>query len=118
MPRITLSELAANPLKFSPEEKAKLEALTDEQIALACEQVGDAPLWSDEMLDRAVKGRFLRQLREKLSLSQIEFADRFQIDLAALREWEQGLIAPDATMMAYLKVIAYSPETVVLALAG
>lgn len=116
MPRISLSDLAVNPPKFSPEQRAKLEGLTDEQIVRAAAQDDDAPIWSDEMLERAEKARFIRKLREKLGLSQKDFSEHFEINLATLRDWEQGRSAPNTTIMAYLKVIAYASKIVVLAL--
>ena len=51
----------------------------------------------------------VRALRERLGLSQSEFARAYAIPLATLKGWEQGRRAPDATASAYLKVIARLP---------
>jgi putative transcriptional regulator len=58
----------------------------------------------------------VRALREKLGLSQSEFADRYQIALRTLQQWEQGRSVPDGPARAYLKVIARSPGAVQRAL--
>jgi putative transcriptional regulator len=51
----------------------------------------------------------VRALRERLDLTQEQFALRFGIDLDALQNWEQGRRVPDATVVAYLRVIARDP---------
>jgi putative transcriptional regulator len=58
----------------------------------------------------------IRALREKLGLSQSEFADRYQIALRTLQQWEQGRCVPDGPARAYLKVIAHNPGAVQRAL--
>jgi putative transcriptional regulator len=51
-------------------------------------------------------------IRWQLGLSQVEFADRYQIPVGTLRDWEQHRSEPDAPAKAYLKVIAADPEGV------
>ncbi|HEX5998391.1 MAG TPA: helix-turn-helix domain-containing protein [Hyphomicrobiaceae bacterium] len=46
-----------------------------------------------------------------LGLSQEQFARRFNLDLDALQNWEQGRRSPDRTVLSYLRVIAAAPET-------
>ena len=53
-----------------------------------------------------------KHLRWKLSLTQQEFAERYQIPIGTLRDWEQHRSEPDAPARAYLKVIAADPEGV------
>ena len=53
-----------------------------------------------------------KALRFRLSLSQQEFAARYQIPIGTLRDWEQHRSEPDAPARAYLKVIAADPEWV------
>ena len=57
-------------------------------------------------------------LRRRLKLTQDGFAHRYGIPLPTLRQWEQGLRKPDATVRAYLTVIARDPEGVAAAFAG
>jgi len=52
----------------------------------------------------------VRAIRERLKLSQNEFAAAYGIPLATLKGWEQGRRRPDSTAAAYLKVIARKPR--------
>lgn len=51
-------------------------------------------------------------IRRALRLSQEEFAERYQIPIGTLRDWEQQRKEPDAAAKAYLKAIAGDPEGV------
>lgn len=53
-----------------------------------------------------------KAIREKLNMSQAEFAAAYRIPVGTLRNWEQGLRRPDAPATAYLRVIARHPKTV------
>ena len=52
----------------------------------------------------------VRAIREKLSLSQEQFALRFNLDLDTLQNWEQGRHEPDRASANYLRVIARQPR--------
>ncbi len=56
-------------------------------------------------------------VRKRLGISQAEFAARFRIPVATLRDWEQNRRQPDGAAFAYLRVIAREPEMVARALA-
>jgi transcriptional regulator with XRE-family HTH domain len=49
-------------------------------------------------------------------VSQRQFAEAFRINVARLRDLEQGRTQPDSAMLAYLTVIAREPEAVERAL--
>lgn len=51
----------------------------------------------------------VRAIRERLKMSQSEFARAYRIPLATLKGWEQGRRQPDAPAAAYLQVIAKRP---------
>jgi putative transcriptional regulator len=53
-----------------------------------------------------------KAIRERLKMSQAEFAEAFGIPVGTLRNWEQGLRRPDAPAAAYLRVIAKQPRIV------
>jgi putative transcriptional regulator len=55
-------------------------------------------------------------LRRKTGLTQEEFALRFGLTVARVRDWEQKRSEPDAAARAYLKVIEKEPEAVKRAL--
>jgi len=59
----------------------------------------------------------VRALRERLNLSQREFALRFGFSLACVRNWEQHRRFPDGASRVLLKVIEHNPESVEQALA-
>lgn len=54
----------------------------------------------------------VKAIRERLNMSQAEFALAYRIPVGTLRNWEQGLRRPDAPAAAYLRVIARHPKTV------
>src|SRR5258706_5607328 len=54
----------------------------------------------------------VRKVRLKMGLSQAQFATKFGLPPATLRNWEQGRARPDAPTRVLLAVIARHPETV------
>jgi len=54
----------------------------------------------------------VRALRQKLGLSQSQFAARFGFTPATVRNWEQGRTQPDGPARVLLAVIAHHPEAV------
>jgi putative transcriptional regulator len=102
----------AKPSALSDAARARLDHLTQGEIdANALADPDNLPL-TDEELSRGLFGRKVRSAREKLGLSQREFAARFSINLRRLQDWEQGRFAPDSAILAYLKVIESEPEMV------
>jgi putative transcriptional regulator len=57
-----------------------------------------------------------RVIRNHLGMTQSAFARHFQISVGTLRDWEQGLHAPDSAATAYLRVIEQIPDAVMKAL--
>jgi putative transcriptional regulator len=58
----------------------------------------------------------VRAIRERLGMSQPEFAARFGISVKTLRNWEQGHRQPEGPARAYLTVIKNDPDAVMNAL--
>jgi len=54
----------------------------------------------------------VRALRQRMGLSQTEFASRFGFHSATLKNWEQGRTRPDGPARVLLAVIASHPEAV------
>ncbi|MCP1835363.1 putative transcriptional regulator [Bradyrhizobium sp. USDA 4532] len=52
----------------------------------------------------------VKAIRKKVGLTQEEFALRFSVKLASLRDWEQVRYAPDQTARAYLTIIDRDPD--------
>lgn len=59
----------------------------------------------------------VRSVREALHLSQAQFALRFGLEEATVKNWEQGKSKPNATAMTLIWTIHRHPEAVVDALA-
>ncbi|GGB59294.1 helix-turn-helix domain-containing protein [Blastomonas aquatica] len=68
-------------------------------------------------LERGLMGRRIRLLRNRLGMSQEEFARAYGIPLANIRQYEIGRHMPPPAVRAYLKVIAAQPEMVARAIA-
>src|ERR1700730_13621951 len=54
----------------------------------------------------------VREVRQKMGLSQSQFATKFGFPPATLRNWEQGRARPDAPTRVLLAVIAKHPDAV------
>jgi putative transcriptional regulator len=67
-----------------------MRPMTDAEIAAAAAADPDARPMTDAAL----------------GLTQDEFAERFQIPIGTLRDWEQGRVEPDQAAQAYLRAIA------------
>ena len=59
----------------------------------------------------------IRAVRKRQGLTQEQFARRYGLDRAALRNWEQGRTRPEAAVRSYVRVIERRPEQVEEALA-
>jgi putative transcriptional regulator len=87
--------------------------LMPEQVKEAVPQGPDAqPLSAENAQPIHLTPPHVASLRRALFLTQKEFAARYHISLAALRDWEREHSQPDQPMCAYLAVIARHPEIV------
>lgn len=69
-------------------------------------------------LERGLMGRRIRKLRNRLGMSQQEFADAFGIRASSIRQYEIGRYMPPPAVRAYLKVIEAEPDMVRRVMAG
>jgi putative transcriptional regulator len=99
---------------------ATLDATTDPEIAADSDT---APIFTADDLARArrvipapapddVKG-----IRQRLGLSQQQFAARFGFSVETIRNYEQGHRTPTGPASVLLRVIASNPDAVIRALA-
>jgi putative transcriptional regulator len=72
---------------------------------LASAGVAAAPVEAPGVID-------VRGLRERLQLSREQFALRYGLEVATLRNWETGRRELDAAARSYLRAIANAPERV------
>ena len=110
--RKTLEDLRSNPPRLNAADRARLDAMTPEEIERNALEDRDNPPATEEELARAVAARAVRRARQRTGLSQAKFAERFQINLARLKDWEQGRFMLGSVALAYLKVIESDPEAV------
>ena len=71
----------------------------------------DAQPATPEQLARA-RRRDVTLIRERLCLTQEEFARRFGLRLEMVRGWEAHTLRPDSAAVTLLRVIWAEPETV------
>ena len=106
--RMTIN--AQNP-KLKPVgriDARRVDATTEGEIAR--QQQADE---LDAMLDAA---KFARRVRRRLGFSQAEFAQRIDVSLDTIRNWEQGKRYPTGAAKALLKILDKAPEAALAAL--
>ena len=103
---------------LSVDERARLDGLTDAEIAAAAEEDPENPPLTADELARLAPARLIRSVRQGLGLSQPQFARAFRFTVGKVRDLEQGRTRPDSATLAYLQVIRHDPETVKRALAS
>lgn len=101
-----------NPPRFTPKERARLEAMTEEEIEAGALSDPDNPPPTDDELDLVEGIQLARRARQVAGLTQPKFAEAYKINVARLRDIEQGRTRADSAMRAYLKVIARDPAYV------
>jgi putative transcriptional regulator len=102
--------------KVAKHDWARFDAMTSEERHAAALHDPDAQPMTAEREKRMRRTAQVFVIRRALKLSQEDFAEKFQIPLGTLRDWEQGRKEPDAAARAYLKVIARNPTAVADAL--
>ncbi len=88
--------------------KARVDATTEADLA---RQAAD-----DEAQAMQDAARFARRVRKRLGFSQAEFAERIDVSLDTIRNWEQGKRSPTGAAKALLKVLEKAPEAALAAL--
>lgn len=110
------SDLSSGPGALPKKEKARLAALTDQEIARAAKTDPDNPVLTSAELAEFKPVADAKKIRRALKLTQEAFARRFDIPLGTLRDWEQHRTEPDKAAQNFLKVISVAPDTVMQAL--
>ncbi len=102
---------------------SRVNAMTEEEImANALSDPDNPPLTLAELkkFKRAnpIKKIDVKAIREKLQVSQGEFARYFGVSIRTLQEWEQHRSNPSPIARNFLKVIDEAPRAVLKALAN
>jgi putative transcriptional regulator len=100
-----------------------VDAMTDKDIA---RQIASNPDAAPDMSAALKRGEFKRPIkpeqikavRHKTGLSQSRFAARLHLNVATIRNWEQGRTRPDGAAITLLTVIDREPKMVMRTLQG
>jgi putative transcriptional regulator len=92
--------------------------MTDEEVMAAALSDPDAQPLTPEQLARMRRVSRVKVLRQRLGMSQAEFAEAFHLPIATLQDWEQHRSTPDAPAQALLLAIERDPEAMRRLLAG
>jgi putative transcriptional regulator len=89
----------------------RVNALTDEEVLAAALSDPDAQPLDPEALAKMRRVSPVKALRQRLGMTQAEFAEAFRLPISTLRDWEQRRSIPDAPARALLQAIEREPET-------
>jgi putative transcriptional regulator len=100
--RIKIDVLSPDAKPAGRVDLRRLDATTESDVTsqLAADE-------ADAMQDAA---KFARRVRRRLGFSQAEFANRIDVSLQTIRNWEQGKRCPTGAAKALLKVLDKAPE--------
>lgn len=99
------------PLPRGETDWASLDAMTDAEVLEAALSDPDAQPLSPEELAKMRRVSRVKVLRQRLGMTQVEFAAAFGLPVSTLRDWEQRRSTPDAPARALLHAIEREPET-------
>lgn len=116
MKRENITKIKLNPRKPPKSDWRAFDAMSEEERHQAAVSDPDAQPANEARLARARRLPSVRALRQKLNLTQEEFAARFHLPLGTVRDWEQGAHRPDKAAQVLLTVIARDPDAVARAL--
>ncbi len=68
------------------------------------------PDGSEKAVDHSDPAAFVRGVRSRYGLTQIAFAERIDVPVETVRNWEQGKRSPRGPARALLKLIATAPD--------
>lgn len=90
---------------------ARLERMSDEDVLAAACSDPDAQPMAPEELAAMRRVSPVKVLRQRLGMTQVEFAAAFGLPVSTLRDWEQRRSTPDAPARALLRAIDRDPDT-------
>jgi putative transcriptional regulator len=89
---------------------ARVRAMTDEEVTAAARSDPDAQPLTPEQLAKMRRVSRVKVLRQRLDMTQAQFATAFHLPITTLRDWEQRRSTPDAPARALLLAIERDPE--------
>jgi putative transcriptional regulator len=118
MKKGNITSYKLDPKKPPKADWRAFDAMSEEELHEAALSDPDCPPVTELQLARAHRVPNVRALREKLKLTQEQFAARFHLPLGTIRDWEQGAHRPDKAAQVLLTVIARDPDGVARTLAS
>ena len=100
----------SNNLPPDKTDWARIEAMTDEEVTAAALSDPDAQPLTPQQLARMRRVSRVKVLRQRLGMTQAQFAEAFHLPITTLRDWEQHRSTPDAPARALLLAIERDPE--------
>ncbi|MBI1204809.1 MAG: helix-turn-helix domain-containing protein [Rhodopseudomonas sp.] len=73
---------------------------------------------SEVVVDHTNPSAFVRHVRARCGLTQAAFAEKIEVPIETVRNWEQGKRNPRGPARALLKLIDRAPEAAFAVLAG
>jgi putative transcriptional regulator len=113
MSKSSISKVARysrNNLPPDETDWARIDAMTDEEVVAAAASDPDAQPHTAKQLTKMRRVSRIKVLRQRLGMTQAEFAEAFQLPITTLRDWEQHRSTPDAPARALLLAIERDPE--------
>ena len=92
--------------------------MTEDEIEANARSDPDNPLLTEEDLARMRRVPDVKAIRERLRLSQEQFAAQFEFPLGTVRDWARGAGTPTGPARTLLRVLDRHPEAVIDALDG
>jgi putative transcriptional regulator len=99
-----------DPLPQGDTDWARVNAMTDEEVMAAALSDPDAQPLTPEQLAKMRRVSRVKVLRQRLDMTQAEFAEAFHLPITTLRDWEQHRSTPDAPARALLLAIERDPK--------
>jgi putative transcriptional regulator len=106
--RVTLR--VGEPLPKGATDWQRLDTMSDEQVRTAALSDPDARPASAGQLANMRRVSRVKVLRQRLGMTQSEFARVFRLPITTLRDWEQRRSTPDAPARALLLAIERDPD--------
>jgi putative transcriptional regulator len=89
---------------------SRLKRMSNADVRKAALADPDAQPLTRDQLSKTRRVSRLKALRERMGLTQREFAEAFHLPLTTLRDWEQRRSTPDAPARALLLAIERDPK--------
>jgi putative transcriptional regulator len=116
--------LAKRHLTLAQAKRIVERMMVGEHVAVEIPMVEDRAAFARDLAKDGVRVEFrdppdnvdIKAIREKSGLSQEEFALRYGLEVASLRNWEQGRTQPELAVRVLFRVIEREPAAVEKAL--